>query len=346
MNVQEYNPSEVLINPAIAARKGDPNKKKIAEFAENMVSRREQGRMHQIQPGLVTVDENDVATVIVGRHRLEAEKLLNTKIGPDDEMYTFYAIAIPSTDEQALIDAIEENAWRNATTPEDRGYAMGLLADMGKTHAEIAKHFKVGESTVGETLRYIKLPAKFRKMVAEGLMTEEAAFTAARYNKDAKAQEDIMNLAISNRAALDAIAARAEGHTSAEAEGEAETEDEESDAAEGTATGKKSTHKAPKSDAVKKKAAGGKKTPGKVTADDVKAAAKKLGKNKKKTDGPKGRSKADFITFLAASYGPNVEEEIAAPILELAEKLEEYFDNKISDRQMKNAFEKCCKAKF
>ena len=352
MKLQAFVPSEVVVNPALLARKGTPDKKKVQALAENMLQRREDGRPHQIQPGVVRVNGDGVAECFVGQHRLAAETLLNTQMPEGVDPFEFWAIAVPSNDEQALIDAVEENAWREATTLEDRGYAMHLLEDAGVTQEKIGKHFKLATSTVSDTLRFAKMPAKFRKMVKDGTMTEEAALLAARYNKDAKIQEDIMAVAVQTRTALDAIAERAANHADAEKEAEAEASTEPEEGAEAPEKGKKaSTKTAPTSDAVKgkKKAAGGKgATKGKVTAEDVKQAINTLDVKKKKAAGDKKatRTMTNFLTFLEANYGPNVDENVSEAIAEWAGKFEDWRNMKVGDQGLKNAFAKCFKSKL
>ncbi len=226
-----------------------------------------------------------------------------------------------------------------------------MLNDLGKQQAEIAAHLKISVSMVSDLLRYSKLPAKHKKSLREGGMTEEAALFFARYNKDAATQEKLIELAVSNRQALDALKAKAEGKATAEADAEAEHAAEAGDAAEEPAGGKKKAKSSvPVSDAVKNKPKGGgkKATPGRVTATDAKEAAKKLGVKKKKTaPAADTNSKAAFLTFLAANYGPNVEDaDIPAPIVQLATKIAAWFDKDITDQQLKNALIKCCKEDF
>ncbi len=332
--IQFFDPATVQVNKAILARKGDPDKKRVKELASNFFDRRESGRSPQIQPGIVRVSDDGTVEVIAGRHRLAADLYLNSQDGVGDP-FEFMAIAVPANDEQALIDAIEENEWRTATDVFDRAEAMSKLVDLKKTHAEIAIHFNCKESTVSETLRLGKAPAKIKKMVKDGLMTEEAAYVFARYNDDPKTQEELVNLATATREALSAIEDRAANKA------DAETEAEQEQAEEGDSKGKKkSKGSAPTSEAVKgKKKAASKK----VTASDAKDAVKKKGVAKRKTETAKGRSKKDLVLFLEAMVGSD---DIAEPIKELAGVIERYLDEDIGERGLQNSFEKCCKAKF
>lgn len=370
MQVQAFDPKEVITNPSLLARKGPPKKDKVQAFAENMLSRREQGRPHQIQPGIVRINEDGSVECFIGQHRKAAEAHLNDNLPEGEDPFLFYAIAVPSTDEQALIDAIHENAWREEANLEDKSHAAEVLKGMGKNQEESAKHLKCSVGYVSDLLRYSKLPAKFKKRVKDGTLTEEAGLDLARYNKNPDVQDKILAIADDARAAVDALHQQQDEHAAAEAEAAAELAAEKAAGGKGGKKGGKKadaedsapaeteSEEAPKgksgvpvSDAVKNKpkAAGRKSTPGRTTGSDVKDAAAKLGVKKKgaapKSD-EKGRTKKQFLTFLAVNFGPNVED-VQAPIAELAAKIEEALDDAtFTDKRLVNAFTKCCKEDF
>lgn len=369
MQVQAFDPKDVITSPALLARKGPPKKDKVQEFAENMLGRREQGRPHQIQPGVVRINEDGTVECFIGQHRKAAEEWLNTQLPEGEEPFMFYALAVPSTDEQALIDAIQENAWREEANLEDKAHAAEVLKGMGKTQEESAKHLKCSVGYVSDILRYSKLPSKFKKMVKDGTLTEEAGLDLARYNKMPEVQEKILTVATEAREAVDAIHQQQAEHEAAEAEAAAELAAEKAAGKGGSKKGGKKvadveapagSEEAPAttkgksgvavSDAVKNKpkAAGRKSTPGRVTGSDVKDAAAKLGVKKKSAakSEEKGRTKKQFLTFLAVNFGSNVEG-VPEPIAELAAKIEEALDDAtFSDKRLANAFTKCCKEDF
>lgn len=328
--IQAYDPKKIKVNSTIAARCGDPSPAKIEAFANNMLERREAGLPHQIQPGVVRVLEDDTVELIIGRHRRDAEIKLNAAIGKDDDPYLFYAIAVPATDQQALLDAIDENEYRVASTLFDRGESWQKLVDFGMSQAEIARRYNTSEATVSDTLACAKASKKIREAVEKGKLTEEAARDIVRYTKDKAVQEEYFQLATQVREATDAILKRAEARANGESvEGESEAE-------------AVTRSRAPKSDAVKKGKGGRKHAPGKVTSKDVRSAVQqKTGKSNKGS----GNNFKDLLVLLESKYGERVEEAVPEPYRELAEALEKFKDGG-SDRKLIEAWEKCVKTRF
>ena len=337
LKIQEFDPRTVTIDPAIIARKGEPSKKKIEEMAANFLARRDAGRNHQIQPGLVRMQEG-VPQVVAGRHRLGACQYITNGTG---EVLPFQAIVVDADNLEALIDSIEENEWRNATDAFDRADAMAKLKDLKPdvTQEEIAAHFHCSQSLVSDILRVGKLPAKYRKMVRDGQLTEEAAIRIARYSKDPKAQEEVLELSQATRAAMDAIAERAEAKANAETEAEAEQAEEQE--ADGKAKSKK-VKGAPRSEAVKGK--GRTAAKGRVTAEDVQTAEERRTPKKKtaKKQADTGRSKRALLTFMEALVQSD---DYSQPVKDLCSKIEEYLDGEVGERGLASAFERCCKEK-
>lgn len=328
---QLFKPEELIVNPGIRARRGEPRPADVERLANNMLERRNNGQFHQIQPGVVRILDDGTAELIAGDHRRLAQIKLNSSL-PDgsapEDRFEFWAVAVPANDQQALLDALDENEFRKATDVADRGEAWQKLIDLGFKQAEVAARYQVGESTVSETIRVAKLPRKYIDAIKKGKLTEEAAMALARWNKDPKLQEELAELAEQERIAREAIEARAE----ARAKGEKEP---------AAATVKDNGKGAPKSDAVKK---GGRKTaPGRTTAADVKAAAKKKGVNKR--EGKSGNSIRDLVKLLASQYGEKVEESVPEPYSELASAIEEYADG-LGDRAFLNRWEKCVRTRF
>lgn len=344
MKVQEFDPKEVLHNPAIAARRGTPDPTKVKKFAENFMERRDAGRIHQIQPGLVRYNDKDKPEVIVGRHRLEGCKYLNANLIDGMEPFKFIAIAVPSSDTQALIDAIQENCWRVAENVFDKADAMERLMalDPKLTQDDVARSFNLSKSSVSGILKAGKLNKKTQAVLMGNSKnpewTEEAIIKFATYAGDEEATEEMLELAQAQRDARIAIEERAEARRKAAEEEEAAAAGEPDEAE----TGKKKSSKkasAPVSDAVKNK--NGKKTPTKVTGSDVAAAARTAGKAKrapkKKPQESRGRGKAALLTFLEANFGSKAQD---APksCKNLAAKIEEFFDEECDEKGLKRSF--------
>lgn len=330
MKLIEVDPSTVVENPVIAARKGAPNKAKIKKFAENFLERREAGRPHQIQPGVSRIGDDDVVEVIIGHHRLYGARLLNSQLGPDDEPYLFSTIVVPSTDKQALIDAITENEWRVAANAVDKAEAMQKLIDMGLTREEVAKTYGCAVSWVGDLLRIAKLNNKVIDLYLKGKITESALTDIARYEGDETLQEDFLAIAEQEKEARVAAVNLAQARAK---EDDTPSSDKPKTKTKGTA---------PVSEAVKGKKKPSTKAPSdKVTSDDVKKAAERTGK-KAKAPGKDTRNTKELRVFLASSFGSEVTEELPAPAVELANKLVDWLDKDVGDRGLRDCFLRCC----
>ena len=333
MNIQTFDPSTIVFNPTISARKGEPDPAKVDKLANNFVERREAGRAHQICPGIVRITESkkgkELVEVIAGRNRLAACVKLNSMLPEGGEPFLFSAIAVPSTDEQALLDAIDENEFRTATNALDKAAAIQRLLDRGNSQSKIAQHLQLSESLVSEILRCSKLPKGIQTKYEKGEITEGGIILLARYNKDKDLQTELLSIAEQEREARERAEQRAEGK----------------DVAPAATKGSKSEPTAPASDAVKSKKRGGKATPtGRTTAGDVKKAVKKKGAAKRKSDGPEKKTRAEFVTFLGWLV-PD-EHDLGEPVGDLAGKLESWFDGDASDQQLKNQIVKSCRSKY
>lgn len=340
--IQLYDPAIVKLNPAISARKGEPAKSKVDMFADNMMERREANRPHQIMPGVVRVLEDGTVEVLVGRHRLAAEVKLNSMLGEGMEPFQFLAVAVPSTDEQALLDAIEENEYRVASSPFDRGESAKKLADLGYSQKLIGQKFGIKQSTVSSLIQCADLPKKIQAAFDAGKITEEALMIIASYNSDKVLQDELFGLAAQESQARKDVEARAAARAKGEVV-EAEPEKSEETETDTPTTGKKSS--VPKSTAVtgKKK----KKTSDKITGSDVKSAVAKKGAGKKKSaPKDKGRSKMELLKFWQAIAGEKVTEEVPDTWREFAERQEMFLDGDISETQFRNTVTKCFKEKF
>lgn len=335
--IQEFLPEEIILNPAIMERPGDPDEEFVAQLADSIFDN------GQEDVGKVRKD-GDKIELIAGKHRLAAIQMLNANLSDGQKPFKFRAEVVSADDSTALTKSVLENEFKLPPTLFERADAMQRLVDSGKTQVQVGKAFNVPESVVSDTLKAGKLPKKYRVMVEKGKMTEEAAIVFARYNKDPKTQEDLLKLAEQTREAEDAIIARAEAHAGAEADAEAESAADE---------GKKKKKSKGKTEADRvfdqmpkpRKAGGKKQTPGKITASDAKAAVKKKGVQKRTTGPAPGISKNKFITILQALFGPKAQD-VPKPVKELAKKIEARLDDEISDAVLQNAFLKCCKESF
>lgn len=346
MQVFAYDPTDVLINPATRARKGEPNPSKVKSLAENFLNRREDGREHQIQPGVVRLNEQEQPVLIAGEHRLEACKYLNSHLTDGLEPFPFYAVPVRADDQQSLIDAVTENVWREDMTIFDKADVLARLLETGMTQAQAAKAFKMSEAAVSDALACAKLPKKIQKMVTgddktPSQMTEEAAIVFARI-KDKDMQAEVIELALQYQEALDSIAERSL-NPNAETETADEAEDPEP-AEEKKASKKAAKGSAPVSDAVKNKPKrGAKPSKGKITGETAKKAAKDKGASKTSSSDTKKRTAKNLITDLAVLFGPNVTEDIPASVRSLASKIEEYLDGDVGVQGLRNGFLKNCR---
>lgn len=333
--LKNFLPDDVKRNPAIAARFGEPDPKKVERFAQNMLERRESGQPYQIMPGVVRILDSGDVELIAGSHRLAAIAKLNDampKDTPDAELYYFEAIAIPADDEQALLAALDENEFRVASSALDKAESFARLEALGKTQKDIAERYGYKPSTVSDYLKLRELPKKLKDKIERGTLTEEAAVVFARYNKDTKLQEEYADLAEVYAKARTAVEARAEARAKGETEPESETEQVKG--------------AAPVSEAVKGK---GKKG-AKVTAADAKKAVANKGGQKRKKKSAKadtGHTKKDLFTFFEATFGDDVQEEVPEPYTALATAIEKYLtDSEFTELRLKNAWVKAVREKF
>ncbi len=342
MKILQLEPNDVLINPATRARKGEPSGAKVQVMAENFLTRREEGREHQLAPGIVRMSEEEQPMLVAGEHRLLACKRLNAALVEGQEPFLFYAVVVRADDQQALVDALTENELRTDATIFDRGDAYARLIENGLTQLDIAKRLNVSQASVSDALAANKLPKKIWKLVlGDGKtppsMTEEAAVVFARI-KDKELQEEVIQTAYAYQQSLDDIAERSQ--KPAVEDDTAGDNGDDTDAGEDTpAPAKKKTKgNVPVSDAVKNKKKGKAATKGKVGAEVAKKAARDKGAMKES----EGRRTAkQLMVDLETLFGPNVEG-VAASIRKLVSKLEEYLDKDIGIQGLKNSFMNCC----
>lgn len=213
MIIREFDPTTVVRNPAIMARMGEPDSEKVDVFVANFFERRDTGRAHQIQPGVVrTFKEKgkEVTEVIVGSHRLAACLKANRLIDKKDDPFLFTAVVVPATDEQALIDAIQENEIRVASSIFDRADSMQRLLDLGIKQNRIAKIFGVTEGSVSQTLAAQKCDKKLRKMVLDGDIEAEAAVILMRLEPDDTKRQQLIEECLRHRTKVSEIEASVE----------------------------------------------------------------------------------------------------------------------------------------
>jgi len=339
MKILQLEPNDVMINAATRARKGEPNPVKVNIMAENFLTRREEGREHQLAPGIVRMSEEEQPVLVAGEHRLLACKKLNAALTEGQEPFMFYAVVVRADDPQALVDALTENELRNESTIFDRGDAYARLIENGLTQLDISKRLNVSTASVSDALAANKLPKKIQKLVlGDGknppTMTEEAAVVFARI-KDKAMQEEVIEAAYLYQQTLDEISERSQNPGTEE-----ETEDAEDEATDDAPPAKESNKsKVPVSDAVKNKKKKGKgAAKGKVTAETAKAVARQKGAMKES----EGRRNAkQLMVDLETLFGPSVEG-VPASVKKLVSKLEEYLDKDIGIQGLKNAFTNCC----
>lgn len=321
--IQLFDPNDITVNAKLAARKGEPDKAKVKALAGNFQTRRSEGRPHQIQPGIVRI-EDDVVELIAGRNRLEGMRLCNSKLKEGEEPFLFAAIAVPSSDTQALIDAVQENEWRTAANAVDRAEAMQKLVDLGKKRKDIATVFGCSDSLVGDLLPVAKLPKKIIDMYLAGKLDQQSLSDIARYADDETLQIDLLAAADQIRASRVEAVRLAEARAKEDATPSADKPKEK--------TGKN----VPVSDAVKEKKRNSKGSTERITNKDVRAAAEGKNLKKKTAGGKETRNAKDLRVFLAATFGPEVTEAIPDAAVEIADKIIDWLDKDVGDRGLKD----------
>jgi predicted transcriptional regulator len=299
-----------------------------------MLQRHEDGLRPQIVPGTVKPSKNDGMFVIkTGRHRLLAISDLNQMLlkqdpkTKDSDLFHFIAIVDKAdSPENELLDSYDENEFRVQSTVFDKADVITRLMERGMTQTDIAKRLGISEGRVSQIKNAANTPKKYRKLVEDGILEEEAVIEMMSLTKDrAHLRDELIEMAIKFKREEDAILQKMGDVEEEEEAAEGEAEEEGDDKGK-----KKSPTHAPK-----KKAKAGKKATGK---SHVKRAAKEKGLTDK---GSKMTVRSFYATCEAV--GKDKENPIPTSAKALLGKIEELLDGDISVTQFRNALLKCCK---
>ena len=133
------------------------NDEHLGELAESI-------KKHGVLQPVVVRRAGDSYQLVIGERRLRASKMAGKKTIP--------AIVRDIDDDDSLKFALLENLQREDLTPveEARGYA-ALRDEFGITVKEVAGMLGKDRSTVANTLRLLKLPARVIEMLEQGKLT-------------------------------------------------------------------------------------------------------------------------------------------------------------------------------
>jgi ParB-like chromosome segregation protein Spo0J len=381
----ELNPDSVIVNAAIATRKGGHDPDSIDLIAKSYMTRHDEGlEPYQIMDGLVRALEDGTYELIDGDGRLQAVKVVNGAGGLNGEPMTFRARVVRANDEAAVISGIQAN-FHDAVDAFDRADAMQKLIDLGKKQKDVASIFGMSEGTVTQMLKLNKVEKKFVKAYRDGDLDQEAVIAIADLPVDDVKRMEIFEEAVRHRnkvvdilakkefrdkkAQLDAEIERAKERAkeleAAAKEAEkaakeadkalAKTKDEAelADARKAAAAAKKAKDKIGKEwsaatkEVEKLRAAKDKlepPTPTKKAArvEDVKEAAKEKGV---KNVGPTPRNKGQLVAAME-SFSEDNKNPLPEPANTLIGKIEEFLDGECTEKQLRNAFLRCCREQF
>jgi ParB family transcriptional regulator, chromosome partitioning protein len=120
-----------------------------------------------IQP-LVVTQKNKRYQLVAGERRLRASKLANLKTVP---------VIIRSFSQQNILEiAIIENLQREDLNPIEKATAYRKLMDQfNLNHKEIGRRVGKDRTTIVNTIRLLNLPIEVKRMVTDGLLTENQA---------------------------------------------------------------------------------------------------------------------------------------------------------------------------
>jgi len=152
------------------------NQKDLSELTQSI---KEQGF---IQPILARCVGDDVYEVVAGGRRLEAAKLLGRKEIP--------AIIKDLDNKDSFIAAIVENLQRTNLSPIEEAEALERLREeFNFSLDEIAKLLGKDKTTVLNTIRLLKLPAKIKKALEEKLINRSQARTILSFKSQAQQEK-------------------------------------------------------------------------------------------------------------------------------------------------------------
>ncbi len=118
--------------------------------------------------------------LVSGFTRLKAIRLLYAK----DPQWRIKVSIVELNDLESLMENIEENKHRNATTPLDDAFCMRkMLRDFSKSYSEIAAFYGVTEATVKRSLSLLVLPDRIQRKVASSELTTDAALKLAKLDE-------------------------------------------------------------------------------------------------------------------------------------------------------------------
>lgn len=211
MKVIEIPLEDIVINPAIATRKGGHDPESVARIAKSYVERHEQHLDPvQIMPGLVRALDGkaDKYELIDGGGRFEACKDVNASGGLDGEPMMFRAQVARAGDTEAVISGIQAN-FHDAVDVFDRADAMQKLLDLGQKQKDIARIFAMSEGTVSQMLKLNSVPKKYIKAVRDGDLEQDAAIFIAGLDADNEDQRNqIFEEAVRHRQRYDELMAK------------------------------------------------------------------------------------------------------------------------------------------
>lgn len=157
MEVVEIETEKIEPNPYQPRKQF--NQEKLNELVQSIKS---QGI---IQPIVVTRNENDRYTIVVGERRWRAAKILGMKSVP--------AIVKEMNKKQIIESALIENIQREDLNPIELAQAYKRLIDEFKyTQEELSEIVGRSRSSVANILRLLKLPENIQNAIRENKITE------------------------------------------------------------------------------------------------------------------------------------------------------------------------------
>lgn len=207
-------PRGIEIDPTVCVISEETNSRasrdeaQIERIATSYITRRNAGKYHQMQPGIVRAIDGDKYEVLDGGYRLLAA-IAATATG---ESFPFFAVVVNRGDDvEALVESVQANEFRTNPSIFERADIIKRLVDAGKSQVEVAEILGVSEATVSQNLKLAKAPKNLRKMAEANEIENDALIAVINLeDTDDDTKEKILAEAVRHHAKVEELTANAE----------------------------------------------------------------------------------------------------------------------------------------